>query len=78
MAKRDTIIIDGRAYSWQQICDLRRRQIEARRLAQPQQLALFELRVDSRPEPERTASGRYEQPTMLELMRSERDHGPRC
>jgi hypothetical protein len=69
MAKPDTIIIDGRAYSWQQICELRRRQIEARRAAQARQLVLFELKDDHRPSSEGTASGRYEQPTMLELMR---------
>jgi hypothetical protein len=69
MAKPDTIIIDGHAYSWQQICDLRRRQIEARRAAQAQQLVLFPMHEDSRPGSERTTAGRYEEPTLLELMR---------
>ena len=35
------------------------------------ELALFELKEDSRPKSERRASGRYEAPTMLELMRRE-------
>lgn len=69
MAKPDTLIIDGHGYSWQQLCELRRRQLEARRAAQPQQLTLFELRDDCRPEAERTVAGRYEQPTLLGWMR---------
>jgi hypothetical protein len=69
MAKPDILIIDGHGYSWQQLCDLRRQQLEARRAAQPQQLTLFELRDDCRPEAERTVAGRYEQPTLLGWMR---------
>jgi hypothetical protein len=65
MASSDSIIFDGHAYSWRQVCEVRRRQIEARRLAQSQQLALFELREDCRPKAERTASGRYEEPSLL-------------
>jgi hypothetical protein len=69
MAKADTLIIGGHGYSWQQLCELRRQQLEARRAAQPQQLTLFELRDDCRPEAERTVAGRYEQPTLLGWMR---------
>lgn len=65
MASSDSIILDGHAYSWRQVCEAQRRQIKARRLAQSQQLALFELREDSRPKAERTASGRYEEPSLL-------------
>jgi hypothetical protein len=65
MAKPDIILIDGHAYSWQQISDLRRRQVEARRAAQAQQLALFELKEDRRPASERTPSGRYAEPTLF-------------
>jgi hypothetical protein len=68
MAKADTLIIDGHGYSWQQLCELRRRQLEARKAAQPRQLALFELKEDCRPAAERTAAGRYEEPTFLESM----------
>jgi hypothetical protein len=73
MAKPDTIIIDGRCYSWQQLCALRRQQLEAWRAAQGRQLALFELKQDSRPKSERRANGRYQEPTMLELMRAAAD-----
>jgi hypothetical protein len=69
VAKPDTLIIDGRAYSWQALCELRRQQLDAWRAAQPRQLALFELKNDTRPVAERTASGRYEQPSLLGDMR---------
>jgi hypothetical protein len=44
---------------------LRRQQLEAWRAAQPRQLALFELKNDTRPVPERTAAGRYREPTFF-------------
>jgi hypothetical protein len=65
MAKPDTIILDGHAFSWQRICELRRQQLEAWRASQPQQPALFELKDDRRPEAERSAAGRYEEPTLF-------------
>jgi hypothetical protein len=65
----DTVVIDGRAYSWRQLVELRQQQKLAREATRPKQLALFELKDDSRPSTERTASGRYAEPTMLELMR---------
>jgi hypothetical protein len=34
---------------------------------QPTQLALFELKDDCRPAAERTAAGRYEQPTFFDF-----------
>lgn len=61
----DTIVIDGRAYSWRALLELRRQQIEAWRKSQPVQPALFPLKDDSRPKPERTAAGRYAEPTLL-------------
>jgi hypothetical protein len=63
---RDAVIIDGRPYSWRALCELRRAQMEARRAAQGTQPALFELREDRRPLAERTAGGRYSEPTFLE------------
>jgi hypothetical protein len=39
----DTFIIEGRAYSWRALCELRKAPLEARRTAQGKQLALFEL-----------------------------------
>jgi hypothetical protein len=63
VARPDTIIIEGRAHSWRQLSELRRQQLEAWQAAQPRQLALFELREDRRPPTERTADGRYREPT---------------
>jgi hypothetical protein len=63
----DTIIVDGRAYSWRRLCELRRAQIEAREQSRLRQLALFELHEDCRPVTERTAAGRYQQPSLLDL-----------
>jgi hypothetical protein len=72
MAKPDIIVIDGHGYSWQQICELRRQQIEAWKAAQPRQPALFELKEDHRPAAERTAAGRYQEPTLPGLMTEEK------
>jgi hypothetical protein len=44
---------------------LRRQQLEAWKIAQPSQPALFELKTDCRPEAERTAAGRYREPTLF-------------
>jgi hypothetical protein len=68
VAKPDTLILDGHAYRWQQLCELRRAQLEAWHAAQPRQLALFELREDCRPPAERTAARRYREPTLFPLM----------
>jgi hypothetical protein len=65
VAKPDAIILDGHAYSWQQLCELHRQQLEAWRAAQPRQLALFELKNDTRPVADRTAAGRYREPTLF-------------
>lgn len=65
MTKPDTITIDGRALSWQRLLELRRQQVEARRSALPRQLALFELKHDCRPQAERTAAGRYQEPSLF-------------
>jgi hypothetical protein len=65
MTKPDIILIGGHAYRWQEICELRRQQLEAWKAAQPRQLALFELKNDCRPATERTAAGRYAEPTFF-------------
>lgn len=65
MSASDIIVIDGRAYSWRAVCELRRRQVEAWKAARPRQPALFELRDDRRPVAERTAVGRFAAPTLL-------------
>ena len=68
MAKPDTLIVDGRALSWARLVELRRQQLEAWRAEQCRQLALFDLKDDTRPAAERTAAGRYQQPTLFALM----------
>jgi len=73
MRKPDIIVIDGHAFSWKRLCELRKAQLEAWRAAQPKQPALFELREDSRPRPERTTDGRYAEPTLLELLQRKCD-----
>jgi hypothetical protein len=65
MAKPDTIVIDGRAFSWARIIELRKQQLEAWRTGQCRQLALFELKHDARPAAERTAAGRYQEPSLF-------------
>ncbi|MDB5603407.1 MAG: hypothetical protein JWP25_307 [Bradyrhizobium sp.] len=64
-AKPEIVIVDGHAFSWQRLRGLRRQQLEARQGAQPRQLALFELKDDCRPAAERTAAGRYAEPTFF-------------
>ena len=68
MTKPGTILIGGHAYSWRQICELRRQQLEAWRAEQARQLALFELKDDRRPLAERTAAGRYAEPTLFAVV----------
>jgi len=70
MAKPDTLVVDGHAFSWQRLCELRRQQLEAWKAEQARQLALFELKTDRRPATERTAAGRYQQPSFLSLCKA--------
>lgn len=72
MRRPDTILIDGHAYSWRQLCELRRQQLEAWEAAQPRQPALFAVRHDARPPHERTPTGRYLEPSLLEFARANR------
>jgi hypothetical protein len=69
MAKADIIHIGGHAYRWQEICELRREeQLEARKAARGEQPVLFKLKDDRRPTAERTAAGRYQEPTLFAMM----------
>jgi hypothetical protein len=68
MVAPDTIIVDGHALSWRRLCALRRQQIETWRVDATRQAALFELRHDCRPRPERTAAGRYREPSFLDRL----------
>jgi hypothetical protein len=71
MAKPETILIGGHAYRWQDVCELRRRQLAAEKAARGEQPTLFALKDDCRPVAERTATGRYQEPTLLGLMRGD-------
>jgi hypothetical protein len=66
MAKPDTLIVDGHGFSWQRLCELRRQQLEDWKKSEGRQPALFELRTDCRPRAERTAAGRYREPSLLD------------
>lgn len=66
MKKPDVIIIEGRAYSWRRIAELRRRQLEAWKAAKGEQPALFRLETDCRPAPARSAAGRYREPLLFD------------
>jgi hypothetical protein len=69
--KPDFILVEGRAFNWRQLCELRKQQLETWRAAQGRQLALFELMEDCRPAAERSAAGRYEEPTLMEWLVSD-------
>jgi hypothetical protein len=57
MAKPDILIVDGHAFSWQRLCDLRRQQTEAWKKSKARQPALFEFQTDYRPAPNRQRRG---------------------
>jgi hypothetical protein len=57
------IWIEGRQYLWRAVLRLRREQVRAH--ANARQPALFELKDDSRPAAERTAAGRYLEPSLF-------------
>jgi hypothetical protein len=63
MASPKFIEIDGKRYLWRDLLELRREQKNA--LARAQQPALFELKEDRKPVSERTAAGRYLEPTLF-------------
>jgi len=57
------IEIDGKRHLWRDILELRREQKKAHtRALQP---TLFELRDDAKPATQRTAAGRYLEPTLF-------------
>lgn len=55
MMTPDTVIVDGRAYSWRRILGIRRRQP-----------TLFALREKRRPASQRTAASRFREPGLLD------------
>jgi hypothetical protein len=64
MSRPDTIIIDGKPYSWRHIRELRKKQLEAAQTAK--QPTLFPLREDARLVSQRSADGRYQEPTLFD------------
>src|SRR5689334_22700997 len=69
MASLPFIVIDGKLHLWKEIVALRRTQLAALEAAKATQLALFEtLHDDRRPAAERTASGRYQQPSLFDRL----------
>ena len=58
------IAIDGKAYRWKDLLELRKAQRAATRA---NQLTLFhDLKADSRPASERTAAGRFSEPNLFD------------
>jgi hypothetical protein len=62
--RRRYIEIGGVRYAWADLLKLRREQQTAAR--QPQQEPLFEVREDSRPATQKSASGRFAEPTLFD------------
>lgn len=58
-----TVEIGGKRYLWREVLKLRR---EQNRYARQPQLTLFPLKEDARPETQRNASGRYQQPLLFD------------
>jgi hypothetical protein len=59
------IQIEGKRFLWRDLVKLRQEQRRA--AAEPQQPPLFELRDDCKPATERTAAGRYLEPSLFSL-----------
>ncbi len=63
MTSHRFIVIDGTRHLWRDLVKLRREQRQAS--ANAAQPALFPLIDDRRPPAERTAAGRYQEPTLF-------------
>jgi len=63
MAAPRFIVIDGKRHLWRDILKLRKEQVKA--AANAKQPTLFPLIVDARPPAERTAAGRYMEPSLF-------------
>jgi hypothetical protein len=59
------IDIDGKRFVWRELLQRRHEQVAA--AARVEQPALFELKEDSRSPSERTAAGRYSEPSLFSL-----------
>lgn len=63
MTRLRFIEIDGKRHLWRDILQLHREQQKAH--ARSQQLTLFVLKEDCRPVAERSAAGRYQEPSLF-------------
>jgi hypothetical protein len=63
MTQPKYITLDGKRYLWRDLLQLRREQKAAR--ARAEQPPLFELKHDCRPASERSATGRYLEPSLF-------------
>jgi hypothetical protein len=72
MTRPDILIVDGHAFSWRRLCELRHQQIEEWSKIEARQPPLFELKTDCRPATERTAALRYAEPTLFTGMPTRR------
>lgn len=63
MARLQHIEIDGKRYLWRELLQLRREQKKAH--ARALQPTLFELKEDCRPVAERSAAGRFREPSLF-------------
>jgi hypothetical protein len=69
MSNPKFIEIDGKRLLWRDVLQLRRQQKHA--CASAVQPALFELHEDRRPLSDRTATGRYLEPSLFTLLHEE-------
>ena len=65
MSRPHFIEIGGKRYAWREVLRLRREQIVE--CAKAEQPALFALKDDRRPTPDRTAAGRYLEPSLFSI-----------
>jgi hypothetical protein len=65
MTRLKYIEIDGKRHLWRDLLQLRREQRKAH--ARAQQPTLFELKEDRRPITQRTAVGRYQEPSLFSI-----------
>jgi hypothetical protein len=63
MSARRFIEIDGKRYLWRDVLQMRREQLKAR--VRTEQPVLFPLKDDCRPPAERTAAGRFMEPSLF-------------
>jgi hypothetical protein len=76
MTRAPFIVIDGKLHRWKDILELRRAQLAAAGAAQASQLALFAtLHDDRRPPAERTAAGRYREPSLFDSQAAQAREG---